>query len=60
MLQGKTAIVTGGGGDLGGAMARQLAAQGAQVVIWDIAPPRTDSPADAPTPASWPPSLSSS
>ncbi len=46
MLQGKTAIVTGGSGDLGGAMARQLAENGAQVVIWDIAPPKTDSPAD--------------
>ena len=38
MLQGKTAIVTGGAGDLGNAMARQLAENGAQVVIWDIVP----------------------
>ena len=60
MLGGKTAIVTGGSGDLGDAMARQLAAQGAHVVIRDIAPPKTDSPADAPTPASSTPSLSSS
>ena len=36
MLQGKTAIVTGGAGDLGSAMARQLAEQGAHVVIWDL------------------------
>ena len=36
MLQGKTAIVTGGAGDLGSAMARHLAMQGAHVVIWDI------------------------
>ncbi len=46
MLDGKTAIVTGGSGDLGSAMARQLAAQGAHVVIWDIVPPEQDSPAD--------------
>ncbi len=37
-LAGKTAIVTGGAGDLGNAMARQLAENGAQVVIWDIVP----------------------
>ena len=36
MLKGKTAIVTGGAGDLGSAMARQLAQNGAHVVIWDI------------------------
>ncbi len=38
MLNGKTAIVTGGAGDLGSAMARQLAENGAHVVIWDIIP----------------------
>ena len=38
MLNGKTAIVTGGAGDLGSAMARQLAQKGAHVVIWDILP----------------------
>ena len=38
MLKGKTAIVTGGAGDLGNAMARQLAQNGAHVVIWDIVP----------------------
>lgn len=36
MLQGKTAIVTGAAGDLGEAMARQLAENGAHVVMWDI------------------------
>ncbi len=46
MLGGKTAIVTGGSGDLGGAMVRQLAENGAQVVNWDIAPPAQESPAD--------------
>lgn len=38
MLQGKTAIVTGAAGDLGNAMARQLAESGAHVVMWDIVP----------------------
>ena len=38
MLDGKTAIVTGAAGDLGSAMARQLAEQGAHVVMWDIVP----------------------
>ncbi|MCY3978572.1 MAG: SDR family NAD(P)-dependent oxidoreductase [Chloroflexi bacterium] len=38
MLKGKTAIVTGAAGDLGAAMARQLAENGAQVVMWDIVP----------------------
>ncbi len=38
MLEGKTALVTGGAGDLGNAMARQLAQNGARVVIWDILP----------------------
>jgi 3-oxoacyl-[acyl-carrier protein] reductase len=32
-LQGKTAFVTGGSGDLGGAIARALAAAGADVAI---------------------------
>lgn len=36
MLKGKTAIVTGAAGDLGQAMARQLAENGAHVVMWDI------------------------
>ena len=38
MLKGKTAIVTGGAGDLGKAMARNLAQAGTHVVIWDIVP----------------------
>ncbi len=38
MLLGKMAIVTGAAGDLGNAMARQLAEQGAHVVMWDIVP----------------------
>ncbi|MCY3917148.1 MAG: SDR family NAD(P)-dependent oxidoreductase [Chloroflexi bacterium] len=38
MLGGLTAIVTGAAGDLGNAMARQLAENGAHVVMWDIVP----------------------
>lgn len=38
MLQSKTAIVTGAAGDLGNAMARQLAENGAHVLMWDIVP----------------------
>ncbi len=38
MLKGKTALVTGAAGDLGRAMARHLAANGAHVVLWDIKP----------------------
>ena len=36
MFEGKTALVTGAAGDLGNAMARQLAANGAHVILWDI------------------------
>ena len=36
MLEGKTALVTGAAGDLGNAMARQLAANGARIILWDI------------------------
>ncbi|MCY4061640.1 MAG: SDR family NAD(P)-dependent oxidoreductase [Chloroflexi bacterium] len=38
MLKGLTAVVTGAAGDLGNAMARQLAENGAHVVMWDIVP----------------------
>jgi len=34
---GQVAIVTGGGGAIGGAIARALAAAGARIAIWDIA-----------------------
>lgn len=37
-LAGKTAVVTGGGGVLGGAIAMGLASAGAQVAIADVAP----------------------
>ena len=36
MLAGKTALITGAAGDLGQAMARHLAKNGAHVVMWDI------------------------
>lgn len=35
-LDGRTAIVTGGGGAICGAIARALAAEGAAVAVWDI------------------------
>jgi len=38
MLGDKTAVVTGAAGDLGNAMARQLAENGAHIVMWDIVP----------------------
>ncbi|HEY0234963.1 MAG TPA: SDR family oxidoreductase [Afipia sp.] len=37
-LKGKTALVLGGGGGLGSAIARQLAAEGANVTVGDIDP----------------------
>ena len=36
MIAGKTALITGAAGDLGQAMARHLAKNGAHVVMWDI------------------------
>ena len=35
-LQGKTAIVTGGGGGIGGATCRRFAREGAQVAVFDM------------------------
>ena len=37
MLEGKVAIVTGGGGGLGAGYCRALAAEGASVIVADIA-----------------------
>ena len=37
-LKGKTAVVTGGGGAICGAITRGLAAEGVSVAIWDISP----------------------
>ena len=36
MLSGKTALITGAAGDLGNAMAVQLAQNGADIIMWDI------------------------
>jgi NAD(P)-dependent dehydrogenase (short-subunit alcohol dehydrogenase family) len=38
-LSGKVALVTGGGGAIGGASARALAAAGADIVIVDLRAP---------------------
>lgn len=38
MLAGRTALVTGGAGDLGSEMATQLAQAGADIALWDIRP----------------------
>jgi NAD(P)-dependent dehydrogenase (short-subunit alcohol dehydrogenase family) len=38
LLSGKTALVTGGAGDLGNEMALHLAQAGASVALWDIKP----------------------
>ena len=43
-LKGKAAVVTGGGGELGGAMARALAERGAAVALLDV---REEAAADA-------------
>ncbi|MGQ9841893.1 MAG: SDR family NAD(P)-dependent oxidoreductase, partial [Anaerolineae bacterium] len=40
MLKGKTALITGGAGDMGNEMAVHLARQGAAIVLWDIRPPQ--------------------
>ena len=39
-LQGRVALITGGGGEIGGAIARRFAAEGAEVAIADLEPPR--------------------
>lgn len=36
MLDGRVAIVTGGGGEIGGAIARRFAAEGASVLVGDV------------------------
>ena len=37
-LQGKVALITGGGGEIGGAIARQFALQGASVMLAELRP----------------------
>ena len=41
-LDGRNAVITGGGGNIGGAIAHRLAAQGASVVLVDINPDRLE------------------
>ena len=36
MLEGHVALITGGGGEIGGAIARRLATEGARIVVGDI------------------------
>ncbi|TQC40036.1 SDR family oxidoreductase [Rhodococcus sp. WS4] len=45
-ISGKTALVLGGGGGLGGAIARELAAEGAKVAVADISPEYAQKTAD--------------
>ncbi len=42
LLAGRVAIVTGGGGEIGGAIARRFAVEGAAVVVTDVAADRAE------------------
>ena len=46
-LEGKTAIVTGGGGGIGGATCRRLASEGAKVAVLDLSAEAAGAVADA-------------
>ncbi|MGC0406628.1 3-oxoacyl-[acyl-carrier protein] reductase [Streptomyces sp. SAI-126] len=50
-ISGKTALVLGGGGGLGGAIAKALAAEGAAVAVADISPQAAERTAEAVTDA---------
>ena len=41
-LKGRTAIVTGGGGAIGGAIARRDAREGAHLVVGDVDPQKAE------------------
>lgn len=47
LLQGRVAIVTGGGGEIGGAISRSFAAEGASVLVLDISEEKAAAVADA-------------
>jgi 3-oxoacyl-[acyl-carrier protein] reductase len=46
-ISGKTALVLGGGGGLGGAIAQALAAEGAAVAVADISPQAAEGTVEA-------------
>jgi NAD(P)-dependent dehydrogenase (short-subunit alcohol dehydrogenase family) len=46
-LAGRVALVTGGGGEIGGAISRRFAAEGAAVAVADIEPAKADAVAHA-------------
>ena len=46
LLSGRAALVTGGGGEIGGAIARRFAAEGAAVTLADIRRDRAESVAE--------------
>ena len=45
-LQGKVALITGGGGGMGGAQARLFAREGAAVCVADLFPDKAEQVAD--------------
>ena len=51
LLAGRVALVTGGGGEIGGAIARRFAGEGAAVAVADLRPNKADSVARAITEA---------
>src|SRR5689334_14381045 len=46
-LEGRVALITGGGGEIGGAIARRFAAEGAAVAIGDLEPAKAEATASA-------------
>src|SRR4051812_49931848 len=46
-LEGRVALITGGGGEIGSAIARRLAAEGAAVAVADLEPAKAEAAARA-------------